>query len=123
MKDRIKELRKYLKMSQTEFADSIKISRSALSKIESGENTPSEQTIELIVSKHKANEEWLKNGTGEMFIHNADNLSGYLDKLIDSDADFIKDIIKVYMDLDDTSRDALKEIAKRFVEQRTRKGS
>lgn len=68
MNNRIKHLRKdILKLSQEAFGDAIKIKRSSISKIESGENNPSKQTISLICSTFKVNEDWLRNGTGEVF--------------------------------------------------------
>ena len=67
MKDRIKALRNELKLTQTEFAERIGISRSALTKLESGENVPSGATVKLIVNEFKVNEIWLRDGEGEMF--------------------------------------------------------
>lgn len=68
MNNRIKHLRKdILKLSQEAFGNAIKIKRSSVSKIESGENNPSKQTISLICSTFKVNEEWLETGEGEIF--------------------------------------------------------
>jgi HTH-type transcriptional regulator / antitoxin PezA len=65
---RIKIIRKELEMGQQEFADSIKVKQSSISRIESGVNTPDERTLELICSKHGVNIKWLTDGTGEMFV-------------------------------------------------------
>ena len=80
MKDRIKKIRTSpdVNKSQTDFAKSISVSRSAVCKMESGENYPSEQTISLICTKFNVNEDWLRHGTGEMF-----NSVSYEDKLAD----------------------------------------
>ena len=51
MNERIKELRRTLKISQEKFGNLIRISGASVSKIESGENNPSEQTIFLILSE------------------------------------------------------------------------
>ena len=67
MKDRIKAIRNAKSLSQVDFAKKISVSRSAVCKMESGENSPSEQTIKLICKEFDVNEDWLKNGTGEMF--------------------------------------------------------
>ena len=45
MNDRIKSLRKTLGLSQREFGKKIGISDTAVSKLESGERNPSEQTL------------------------------------------------------------------------------
>lgn len=68
MNSRIKELRIALGENQTEFAKKLAVSRSAICKIESGENSPSEQTIALICKNFSVNEYWLRTGTGEMFV-------------------------------------------------------
>lgn len=64
MNNRIKELRIYLGLSQEAFGKRIKIQRSSVSKIETGENSPSDQTISLICKEFNVNEEWLRTGKG-----------------------------------------------------------
>ena len=68
MNERIKAIRNAVGKSQTDFAKELSVSRSAICKMESGENYPSEQTIKLICSEFNVNEEWLRTGSGEMFI-------------------------------------------------------
>lgn len=68
MNERIKKIRNSLNISQTDFAQKLSISRSAVCKMESGENYPSEQTIKLMCGEFSVNEEWLRTGKGEMFI-------------------------------------------------------
>ena len=48
MNERIKSVRVMHGLNQTDFAKRLSISRSAVCKIESGENSPSDQTINLI---------------------------------------------------------------------------
>lgn len=68
MNERIKKIRNSLNISQTDFAQKLSVSRSAICKMESGENYPSEQTIKLICNEFSVNEDWLRTGNGEMFI-------------------------------------------------------
>lgn len=68
MNERIKQVRLSTKLSQTEFAEKILVSRSAVCKMESGENSPSEQTVKLICQEFNVNEDWLRTGNGEMFV-------------------------------------------------------
>ena len=67
MNERIKEIRKSVGLSQKEFGIRIGVSDTAVSKIERGERNPSKQTIKLICKEFKINQNWLKNGFGEMF--------------------------------------------------------
>lgn len=66
LNNRIKQARLELGISQRAFADSIGISAPALSKIESNDNNPSEQTLRMICNQYSINREWLETGEGPM---------------------------------------------------------
>lgn len=68
MNERIKTLRKELKMTQDAFASKIGLSRNFIAQIEIGTKVPSARTISDICREFDVNENWLKDGTGEMFI-------------------------------------------------------
>lgn len=67
MKERIKALRKSLRMSQTEFGKALGVSLSAAQKWESGENVVSDAVLLLMCQKFGVSEDWLRTGEGEMF--------------------------------------------------------
>lgn len=67
MNERIKKLRKALDLTQQEFADKISVKRGAIANYEIGRNIPSDSVISLICREFNVSEEWLRNGTGEMF--------------------------------------------------------
>lgn len=73
MKDRIKTLRKTLKMNQNEFANKIHKVTRTLQKYESGEIVPDYSIVQLIAKTFNVNPDWLLNGTGEMFLDNTNN--------------------------------------------------
>lgn len=68
MKDRFKELRKELNVTQQEFADKLKISRNFVAQIEMGSKVPSNRTIDDVCREFNVNEEWLRTGNGDMFV-------------------------------------------------------
>lgn len=68
MNERIRKIRLQNNLNQTDFAKRISVSRSAVCKMESGENSPSEQTISLICKEFNVNEDWLRTGLGETYI-------------------------------------------------------
>ena len=68
LKDRFKELRKKLNVTQQEFADKLKISRNFVAQIEMGSKVPSDRTIDDVCREFNVNEEWLRTGNGDMFI-------------------------------------------------------
>lgn len=65
MKNRIKKIRTDNKLSMEKFGERIGITKASVSRIESGENNPSEQTIILICKEFGINKEWLLTGKGE----------------------------------------------------------
>lgn len=67
MKERIKELRKFLGLTQQAFADKLNIPRGNVACYETGKNSPSDVAISLICREFNVNEDWLRSGTGEMF--------------------------------------------------------
>lgn len=67
MKDRIKKLRRLLELTQKEFAERIGIKRNTIASYETGRNKPIDSVVSLICREYNVSEEWLRNGTGEMF--------------------------------------------------------
>lgn len=55
-------------MSQDDFASKIDISRSNLGNIEIGRIAVTDRVISSICREYNINEEWLRNGTGDMFV-------------------------------------------------------
>lgn len=67
MNNRLKELRKTLKLTQKEFGEKMGVTGDTISSIEKGKINFTDRNIFLICEKYKVNEEWLRNGIGEMF--------------------------------------------------------
>ena len=63
---RIKELRKSLKLNQNEFGDKIGLKNSAISKMEQEGSTVIDQNIRLICDTFHIREEWLRTGEEPM---------------------------------------------------------
>lgn len=113
MKERIKAIRNAKSLSQSDFAKKISVSRSAICKMESGENFPSEQTIKLICKEFDVNEEWLRNGTGEMFrpVNKNDEISRLFgDVLKNDDNNFRRRLIASLAELDDAGWEDLEHL-------------
>ena len=66
MNDRVKIIRKSMKLNQTDFAKRIGIKQSALSSIESKQSSVTERNIKAICSEYRISEVWLRTGEGEM---------------------------------------------------------
>ena len=66
LKDRIKFVRTSKNLSQDEFGRIINLSRSQISGYETGAKNVTDRAINDICREFKINEEWLRNGEGEM---------------------------------------------------------
>lgn len=64
--ERIKFLRTFLSLNQTEFAKELGITHGSVSKIENAKKAPSEQLILSICRTFGVSYEWLTEGKGEM---------------------------------------------------------
>lgn len=81
MKERFKELRKDLGLTQQEFADRLGIKRGTIGNYELGRNEPVDSVISLVCDRFNVNEQWLRTGEGEMYAEVSQD--DYLHRMID----------------------------------------
>lgn len=67
MHERIKQLRKQLKINQSEFGSRIGISRDTIANIEGNRIEIKDIYVLSICKEFNVNEDWLRTGEGEMF--------------------------------------------------------
>ena len=65
--ERVKLLRKSLKLNQKDFGRKIGFAQTGVSSLENPANGVTERTIRLLCDTFDANEVWLRTGKGEMF--------------------------------------------------------
>lgn len=85
MQDRIKEIRKHHKLTQTEFGERIGVKGNTITGYETGIRSPSDAVIVSICREFNVNETWLKSGIGEPFVplSREDRITDILSKAID----------------------------------------
>ncbi len=106
MHERIRKLRKILDLTQEKFAERIGIKRNTIASYETGRNVPVDSVIALICREFHVNEEWLRNGIGDMFDPEPeDELKALTEKYNLSATDRI--MIEKYMSLSATARAAV----------------
>lgn len=115
MNERIKKLRKVLKLSGEKFGEKLGVGKTAISRLENGSNNLTAQMIKSICREFNVNEEWLRYGTGEMFNGPDDLLAECVGELLlthdDAFYNMIKSILMTYRTLDDKS----KEVIQKFI--------
>ena len=111
MNERIKLLRKTLKLSGEKFGEKLGVKRSAISDLETGRNNLSEQMLLAICREYNVNEEWLRTGEGDMFIETKESFLENISKQYSLDDLDIK-IIESYLNLSPDGREFIKNYIK-----------
>lgn len=108
MNERIKQLRKTLGLTLDKFGEKIGVGKSAISKIERGENGVSDQMLKSICREFNVREEWLRTGEGEMFVPASTfNLDEFVKAKGATDTEI--ELVKTYFELDSGIRDTIIE--------------
>lgn len=112
--DRIKEVRLYLNLTQGDFSEKIGIGQAALSAIEKGIRGITDRNISLICEKFNVSEEWLRTGSGEMFLQpETFSLDEYAQK--QGMTELETEIIKAYLNIDISIRKEVIETIKHVI--------
>ena len=95
---RVRHIRKALNMTQEEFGQHLGIKREAITSVEIGRVSPSGLMITAICAKFNISEDWLRHGTGDMFLPptHEKELAKFLSNLIERhDQDFVLQFLTV----------------------------
>lgn len=114
MKDRIKKIRKELDLTQQKFAEKIGVKQNTVAQYEMGRNIPIDSVISLICREFNVNEQWLRDGTGEMFIEQTrdEQIASFVGSMIQASADdsFKKRFISMLSALDESEWEVLEKM-------------
>lgn len=114
MYERMRFLRKEtLKMSQEAFGGRLGVSRSVIKNIELNALARPEQKlslIKLICKEFSISEEWLLNGTGDMFASKEAEYSVLIDQIMTGENEFAKNIFKTFARFKEKDWEALQHI-------------
>lgn len=91
--ERVKVLRAALHLSQEAFGKRLGVTGTAVSRMESGDRDVTEQMKLAIIREFNVREEWLRNGTGEMFneLSQEEEVAYIVGQALPQAPDFIKD--------------------------------
>lgn len=94
--DRIRILRKELKLTLTEFSNKLGITHAALSNIENGKRNVTDQMRKSICREFRVDPIWLTTGEGDMFIDQSVELIELLDNLLHNESELAQTMFKVF---------------------------
>lgn len=113
--ERINTLRKdVLHLTLEQFGDRIGVTKMTISRLENGVNSVTDQMFRSICREFHVNEEWLRDGTGDMFVQRSRNqvIAEFLNEVMeDVEPSFRKRFIEALSVLDESDWAVLEKIA------------
>ena len=117
--ERIRAIRKTVKLSQTEFGVRLGVGLGVIRNLEAGLTTPSEAQIDLMCNVFTVNPEWLESGRGEMFrdLSREEKIAAFVGEALADETDsFKRDLISLLASLDEAGWQKLRDAAQVVVD-------
>lgn len=114
MKERLKQLRKALDLTQTEFGERIGASRDAIAAYERGVSVK-EPIIKLICNTYNVDYLWLTQGEGDMFDDIPESILDTICLTYNLNAHW-KNILKNFLELSESERNQIELYIKKIFE-------
>lgn len=92
--ERVKEVRKTLGLTLNKFGEKLGVQKSAISKIEKGENNLTEANIKAICREFNVDYRWLTTGEGKMFVDSDNEVMDAIDRIMAGESEFHKKLLK-----------------------------
>ena len=112
--ERIKKVRKSLKLTLEKFGEKIGVKKNAISAVENNRNSLSEQMAKSVCREYNVNETWLRTGEGEMFlpVNRKTKIEKLTNQLLSEESDSFKNrLVSVLADLTENEWEFLEEKA------------
>ena len=113
--ERVKEIRKILNLTLEKFGKILGVGKSAISKIENGERSLTEQMAKSICREYNVSYLWLTEGIGDIFTTTPESVVEELAEDYKLD-EMDKKIIEKYLELSAEQRDVIKSYIKSILE-------
>lgn len=119
--ERVKAVRDKKQMTMEQFGEKLGVTKTAISRIEKGDRSLTEQMLKSICREFSVNEDWLRTGAGgpdNMFIPEDMRYLNSVGKLGNEQNEFKKFCINMLMDLPDKYWDYIYEEFKKFEKEK-----
>ena len=127
MNSRIREIRRSYGLNQTEFGKRLGIKQTTVAGYETGAKNPMDSVIKSICREFGINEEWLRNGSGDMKTKLAeqDETATYVSELLEDKDNplyqLIVEIMVTYNQLSPRSQEVLRDFSAQLRENLAKK--
>ena len=118
--ERVKDLRKTLNLTLEEFGSKVGVTKQTISRIENGVNNLTDQMLISICREYNVSEEWLRDGTGEMFIPLTRNqvITDFAGDIIKEEDTFKKRLIEALAKLNENEWAVLEKLAQELTKEK-----
>ena len=117
--DRIKELRKALNLSQTEFGERLHVGRGVINNIDHNICEPKSLFLDNVAATFNVDRDWLETGEGEMFVEKTreEEILDWATSLLSADNEFKRRFIYALSRLDEAGWLTIEHFAQMLYEE------
>lgn len=118
--ERIRELRKMEKLSQTKFGEKLGVSKDVITNIEYGRVEPKQLLINYLCKTFNVNKKWLLTGEGEIYeiSQEEDSLGKALADISLSENEDLKNIAKKLTQLNEDKLELINKLIDNLIEKK-----
>lgn len=116
--ERIKDVRNSLGLTLEKFGEKLGVTKTAISRIEKGERSLTEQMTKSICREFSIDYMWLTTGEGEMFVESDDDFFERIDRIMAGENESRKNMIKTLLYASDADIEAFDRLVDYYISLR-----
>lgn len=121
MKERIKQVRRQMKLTQSAFAARVGVTRDVIASWENGRVEPPEAVIRLLCREQGVSYAWLKHGQEPMSVPVETVLVDKLERIMAGDNEFVKSALSELINLPTEAWEQIGQFVDRLYNARARR--
>lgn len=116
--ERIKDVRNSLGLTLEKFGEKLGVTKTAISRLEKGERSLTEQMTKSICREFSVDYMWLTTGEGEMFVESDDDFFERIDRIMAGENEIRKNMIKMLLYASDDDIEAFDRLVDYYISLR-----
>lgn len=116
--ERIKDVRNSLGLTLEKFGEKLGVTKTAISRIEKGERSLTEQMTKSICREFSVDYMWLTTGEGETFVESDDDFFERIDRIMAGENESRKNMIKTLLYASDADIEAFDRLVDYYISLR-----
>lgn len=116
--ERIKDVRNSLGLTLEKFGEKLGVTKTAISRLEKGERSLTEQMTKSICREFSVDYMWLTTGEGEMFVETDDDFFERIDRIMAGENEARKNMIKMLLYASDDDIEAFDRLVDYYISLR-----